>query len=213
MLDWSCICDLFTVSAWYKLRTLVCKCNVVWCTNICLPEAIQKKTICFELLFGIFSQDLKFLTKCVLSFMIKVIVSRVTRIKWCGVLRQNREMSKLFMMTSSDRHMSDGEILSIKMLSSGTMCWLYLCIYFLGCHSRVKRFDVLSAWTTIRALSSLPPFNEPVKCLYYFTVNFLAELSAIKVDCSAVCWVVSWVLTSELDGDTTWGLCTGLKWL
>ena len=49
--------------------------------QICLPEAIQRKTICFELIFGIFSQDLKFLTKCVLSFMIKVIVSRVTRIK------------------------------------------------------------------------------------------------------------------------------------
>ena len=123
------------------------------------------------------------------------------------------ERTALGSYSLSDRHMSDGEILSIKMLSSGTMCWLYLCIYFLGCHSRVKRFDVLSAWTTIRALSSLPPFNEPVKCLYYFTVNFLAELSAITVDCSAVCWVVSWVLTSELDGDTTWGLCTGLKWI
>ena len=83
--------------------------------QICLPEAIQKKTICFELIFGIFSHDLKFSTKCVLSFMIKVIVSRVTRIKWCGDLRQNQEMSKLFMMTSSDRHMSEGEILSIKM--------------------------------------------------------------------------------------------------
>ena len=37
-------------------------------------------------------------------------------------------------------------------------------------------WHILSAGTTMRVLLSFQTFNDPVKCLYCFTVNFLAEL-------------------------------------
>ena len=42
-------------------------------------------------------------------------------------------------------------------------------------------WHILSAGTTMRALLSFQTFNDPVKCLYCFTVNFLAELSRAVV--------------------------------
>ena len=129
-------------------NVMLCVC----CTNMfarSLSQIFQIWDGLFCTLTWCFSQDLKFPTKWVLSFMIKVIVNCVRRIKWCGVLRQNQ--NKNVQVVYDDIIWSSHvEILSINMLSTGTACWLAGKLFFLSCHSWVKRFnfDVLSAGTT-----------------------------------------------------------------
>lgn len=89
------------------------------------------------------------------SFMIQVIVDWVVWSEWilneCFDLEQNRKQKCLELWWHHRRYVSHFTIL----------------------------WQILSAGTTMRALSSFPLFNDPVKCLYCFTVKFLEGLCIV----------------------------------